>query len=226
MLTFVSGIWLEIPPPSLSPVILNSICWLDAVNIPFLWICICLLILYVLLPIECILLIAVFSCLKQAFILTFCLFFYGFFFFFFHGYVTNGFSVKLSCVNTFHSLTSVLYLVRLVFHAKHGGGADCHSLWNFVQGSSVLLTNVKPRPKVKLVDPYFGKGFFYWSRRHFSPQNVSVHCVAALLSFGGFWDIWYEALAVLYCLNQRWRRFFFFFFVIYYFCKLFCCDTI
>lgn len=64
---------------------------------------------------------------KAGFCFDILLIFYdfSFFFFLFHEHVTNGFSVKLSfvrCVDTFHSLTSVLYLVRLVFHAKHGGG--------------------------------------------------------------------------------------------------------
>lgn len=42
--SYFLGIWLETPATSLSPVILNLIRWLDAVNIPFSWICICLLI--------------------------------------------------------------------------------------------------------------------------------------------------------------------------------------
>lgn len=63
--------------------------------------------------------------------------------------------------------------------------------------------------------------FYYWLAKRFS-QNVPVHCVAALLSFGGLWVIWYEALAVLYCLNQWWGRCFFFaIYYFYFFCKLF-----
>lgn len=41
LLMFVSGIWLETPATSFSPVVLDLIRWLDAVNIPlfgFLWV--------------------------------------------------------------------------------------------------------------------------------------------------------------------------------------------
>lgn len=72
---------------------------------------------YVLLPIECMLLIAVFSCLKRAFVSDF-IFILQVSFFFFYEHMTDAFSVKLSCVrcvDIIHSLTSVLYLVRLVF---------------------------------------------------------------------------------------------------------------
>lgn len=95
---YFSGFWLEIPALSPSPVILDLIRWLDAVNIPFyLDLYPSFDLLCVLLPIECMLLIAVFSCIKRAFVLTsFFLFFSSFAGVLFFMNIVTEFSVKLS----------------------------------------------------------------------------------------------------------------------------------
>lgn len=73
---YFSGRRLETPAPSLPPVTLDLIRWRDAVSIPFIWILyLSFDLLYVLLPIECMLLIAVFSSIKRAFFCRFPFFF-------------------------------------------------------------------------------------------------------------------------------------------------------
>lgn len=92
------------------------------------------------------------------------------------------------------------------------GGVLIFCLWNSVKGFGVQLINGEAQPGFRL-------RFFICQLNAF-PSIVSVHCVAALLSFGGIWDIWYEALAVLYCLNQWWGRYYFAIYCLFFF-KLF-----
>lgn len=150
----------------------------------FIWICV--LISSVVLPIECMLLTAVFSsCLKTG---LFC------------------FDVSLAApslppapsslwpmrsVSRRYSLSSILYLVKLVFSESTVGGAGGLMFWF-----------------VLFCFPPFFVCVSCWlclllsSTHARATPDVCVHCVAALLSLGGIWDIWYEALAVLYCLIQ------------------------
>lgn len=110
-----SGLWLEIPAWSLPPVILHLIRWLDAVNIPFIWILYPSFdLLYVLLPIECMLLIAVFASLKRALFLQVC-----FSLSWTHDWCVQCETILCEMWWHDHSRRSVLYLGRLVFFSSN-----------------------------------------------------------------------------------------------------------
>lgn len=101
----------------LSLVIFYLIRWLDAVNIPFIWICICLLISYMFCCQFNSLLIAGFSCASR---ILFWLLFYlfaGFIFSWTDDWWVWCETVFVRCVDTFRSLSD-LYLIRLVFSSQ------------------------------------------------------------------------------------------------------------
>lgn len=124
--------------------------------------------------------------------------------------MTDAFSVKLSGARRADTITrSVQFYIWVESYCSHQTWWEM-LICSLFMGFGVLLTNGKPRAEV--CDPSAGPS-------PPPPPNVSVHCVAALLSFGGIWDIWYEALAVLYCLNQWWGSNFFLFLHLL-FCKL------
>lgn len=221
LVIFLLGIWLEISllePPSCHTRF-DTLTWCCKHSF-YLDLYLSFDLLYVLLPIECMLLIAVFSCLKRAFVLIFLCLIFPFFcgIPLFHEHTTERFSVKLSCVrcvDALHSQASILYLVRVVFFMPNVVGEGgfsyfvCETLlkgllfcWQIVSlrlslwGLLLLILTFLPTCFCTLC---CSTAVFWWNLRYL---------------------IWSTCCSVLP--ESVVRKIFFLPFI---FCKLFCCDS-